>query len=188
MPLISTMTAGRTSRDANLRARTHASAYEGRVLRIPKSLLVVKIGGASILHETPRGLLARGSLESAEAAEEGIGVDEIRVGVSVGVGTLAAVEHLPARERRELLATMRRTTASQGVVALTVDVARGTTTLWNRNQGTQVEAPSDHGTVDDLLAEAADAGFQVETSDVIRSAGHRDVDVGWVVLAATSRN
>jgi hypothetical protein len=46
---------------------------------------------------------------------------------------------------------------------LTVDLAPGTDRLWNRSLGHEVDS-DDHGTVDDLLHEAAEARLEVAHS------------------------
>jgi hypothetical protein len=65
---------------------------------------------------------------------------------------------------------------------LTIDLARGTDDLWNRCRGREVEAGDQHGTLDDLLRDAREAGFRDVEVETLRDWGDVPTDIGWLVF------
>jgi 2-polyprenyl-3-methyl-5-hydroxy-6-metoxy-1,4-benzoquinol methylase len=94
---------------------------------------------------------------------------------------VSVIEHLPASDRRALLAEMASRTHPGGRVVLTVDVERDSDALWNRERGRQVEGVSEHGTVQDIERELVEAGLTPLKHEVIRGWGGTPVDIGLYV-------
>ena len=82
--------------------------------------------------------------------------DELGVAVSVSV-----IEHLPAELRRLAIREVARVVEPDGLIILTVDVQPGgSQQLWNRVVD-EIEPLGVHGTVDDVVDEAAACGLSL---------------------------
>ena len=77
------------------------------------------------------------------------------------VVSVSVLEHVPAAVRRAGLANMTDYLMPDGLAIVTIDVAAGTRALWNRVLGIEVELDSLHGTVDDVIQEAAAVGLRL---------------------------
>ncbi len=99
-----------------------------------------------------------------------------------GAYSVSVVEHLPADARRSLLTDIASRVRKDGLVVLTIDLVRGTDTLWNRSRGLEVEDPSIHGVFGDVVRECADVGLELVDEDRVRDWGDVDVDIGLLVL------
>lgn len=97
--------------------------------------------------------------------------------------SVSVIEHLPARLRRRWIAAFAAQLRGDGVLLLSVDLAPGSDALWNRSEGTVVEDRGEHGDLDTLRAELAQAGFRVGATQVVRGLPHSNVDVA--LLRAT---
>jgi hypothetical protein len=84
--------------------------------------------------------------------------DSIGVAVSVSV-----IEHLRADVRRRAIRALARAVEPSGLVVLTVDVVPGSSKLWNRVID-EIEPPSVHGTIEDVVQEAAVCGLTLQFS------------------------
>ncbi len=104
-----------------------------------------------------------------------------------GVYSVSVIEHVPADDRRALLADMAARTRPGGLVVLTIDLKRGEENLWNRNLGVQVEDPWRHGTFQDVIDEGAAVGLSLLRRDTVRDWGDVDVDIGLLALQKTPR-
>ena len=62
-----------------------------------------------------------------------------------GALSISVIEHIPASDRRALLADIARRLRPGGLMVLTVDLTRGGLDLWNRNRG-QIVDDRRHGT------------------------------------------
>ena len=102
-----------------------------------------------------------------------------------GVYSVSVIEHMPADDRRALLADMAARTRPDGLVVLTIDLVRGEDDLWNRNLGVQVEDPTRHGTFQDVIDESAAVGLRLVRRDTVRGWGDVDVDIGLLALRRT---
>lgn len=80
------------------------------------------------------------------------------IGLAVSV---SVIEHLPAQIRREGLARVAQALEDGGCAIMTADLCRGTRLLWNRVVE-EIEPEDVHGTLDDLLAEAAAVNLKLE--------------------------
>jgi hypothetical protein len=105
-----------------------------------------------------------------------------------GVYSVSVIEHIPADDRRALLADMAARTRPDGLVVLTIDLVRGEDNLWNRNLGVQVEDPGRHGTFQDVIDEGAAVGLTLVRRDTVRAWGHVDVDIGLLALRKSPRS
>jgi SAM-dependent methyltransferase len=99
-----------------------------------------------------------------------------------GVVSVSVIEHLPAVDRRSLLAEMARRTRAGGLLILTIDLIRGSDALWNRNLGVEVEDLPAHGTLDDVVEEATRLGLELHSREVVRDWGDVDVDIALLVF------
>jgi hypothetical protein len=99
-----------------------------------------------------------------------------------GVYSVSVIEHMPADDRRALLADMAARTRPEGLVVLTIDLVRGEDDLWNRNLGVQVEDPERHGTFQDVIDESVAVGLRLVRRHTVRAWGDVDVDIGLLAL------
>lgn len=95
-------------------------------------------------------------LSEQVAYEDSAAKTDIDVVVSVSV-----VEHLPARVRRGWFEHASRQLVPGGRLLLTVDTVPFSDQLWCYSEGSLVEDPQVHGTVQAMLQELEEAGFQV---------------------------
>jgi len=102
-----------------------------------------------------------------------------------GAYSISVIEHVPAPVRRALLADISLRTRLGGLIVLTIDLVRGSDSLWNRNLGIVVEDSSKHGTLQDVAEECAAVGLQLFREDVVRDWGETDVDIGLLALRQT---
>jgi SAM-dependent methyltransferase len=75
--------------------------------------------------------------------------------------SVSVIEHMPAPTRREGLGRIADALNPGGYAVITVDLIRGSRYLWNRIVD-EIESPSVHGTVDDLLNEARAVDLYLE--------------------------
>ena len=99
-----------------------------------------------------------------------------------GVLSISVIEHVPASVRRALLEAIAVRLRPGGLMVLTVDLARGSLDLWNRNMGQVVDEPGRHGKFRDVIREATAIGFELVQSDVVREWGDVEVDIGLIVM------
>ena len=86
-----------------------------------------------------------------------------------------------------MLADIADRVRTGGLVALTIDIERGTDALWNRSRGLQVEDPSLHGTYEDIITEAAHVGLELFETEIVRDWGDSEVDIGYYALRKLDR-
>jgi SAM-dependent methyltransferase len=99
--------------------------------------------------------------------------------------SVSVIEHLNAGERRALIGEIASRVRPGGLVVLTIDLVRGGDDLWNRNRGVEVEAPSQHGTIDDVVSEGARSGLELSRIERVRDWGDVDVDIGLLAMVRT---
>jgi SAM-dependent methyltransferase len=95
--------------------------------------------------------------------------------------SVSVIEHLPAEVRRQGLRNMANFLEPGGVCVLTVDLVRGSSRLWNRILGAEVEAVDSHGDLAGLVEECREVGLRLEES-VRCPVSDRRVDVQGLVL------
>ena len=104
-----------------------------------------------------------------------------------GAYSISVIEHVPAKGRRAMLADIADRVRTGGLVALTIDIDRGTDALWNRSRGLQVEDPSLHGSYQDIITEAAHVGLELFETEIVRNWGDSEVDIGYYALRKLDR-
>jgi SAM-dependent methyltransferase len=104
-----------------------------------------------------------------------------------GLVSVSVIEHVPGDVRRALLHEFAHRVRDGGLVVLTVDLVRGSDDLWNRNLGVEVEDPSDHGTLQEMIDEAGRAGLEPVDTQTIRYWGTGDIDIALIVLRRGDR-
>jgi hypothetical protein len=92
------------------------------------------------------------------------------------------IEHVPAEERRALLADISARTRTGGLVVLTIDLQPGTDDLWNYNLGVQVDDPSDHGTLQSVVEECSAVGLELFFEERVRGWPVTHVEIGLLAL------
>ena len=105
---------------------------------------------------------ARWGIKTHKAGMEEQIFDADQLGVAVSV---SVIEHLAAGLRRRAIREVARVVEPNGLVVLTVDVLPGKSRyLWNRVVD-EIEPVSVHGTVDDVIDEAAACGLSLHLSE-----------------------
>lgn len=95
------------------------------------------------------------------------------LGVAVSV---SVIEHLPGDVRRAGLRNIANFLEPGGIAVFTVDLVPGTSRLWNRILGHEVESLDTHGDLDALVDECREVGLQlVESTRAPLSDGRVDV-------------
>lgn len=110
-------------------------------------------------------------------------LDQVPSSVSFdGAYSVSVIEHLPAAVRRALIGEISSRVRPGGTVVLTVDLVRDRDDLWNRSRGVAVEEESRHGTLQDVVLEAAQVGLEVFRCETVRNWGDTPVDIGLVAM------
>ena len=102
---------------------------------------------------------ARWGIETKRAGIEDAVVEPESLGFAVSV---SVIEHVPADVRRQGVRQLAAALEPDGAAVLTVDLVDHTNHLSRWCLGQEVEPADEHGTVDDLIREAADAGLTLE--------------------------
>jgi 2-polyprenyl-3-methyl-5-hydroxy-6-metoxy-1,4-benzoquinol methylase len=101
--------------------------------------------------------------------------------------SVSVIEHLCADDRRALIGEIAARVRTGGLVVFTIDLVRDGDDLWNRNRGIEVEEPSRHGTITDVVAEAEARGLELFQVDRVRNWGDSVVDIGLLAMVRASR-
>jgi hypothetical protein len=99
-----------------------------------------------------------------------------------GAYSVSVIEHVPAKQRRALLADMSARTRTGGIVVLTIDLQPGSDDLWNYNLGVQVDDPSDHGTLQSVVEECSALGLELFYEERVRDWPVTHVEIGLLAL------
>jgi hypothetical protein len=99
-----------------------------------------------------------------------------------GAYSVSVIEHVPAAQRRTLLADISARTRIGGLVILTIDLQPGTDDLWNYNLGVQVDEPSDHGTLQSVIEECSAVGLDLFYEERVRDWPVTHVEIGLLAL------
>ena len=110
----------------------------------------------------------RAGIEDAVVAPEALG---FAICVSV-------IEHLPGEVRRAGIRQLAAALEPGGAAVLTVDLVGDTGRLSRWCLGEEVEPADDHGTIDDLIREAAEAGLTLERRTHCPLTGRRKTAAG----------
>jgi hypothetical protein len=98
-------------------------------------------------------------IETRRAGMEDLDVSPAHLGFIV---CISVIEHVPSAVRRAGLARFANALEEGGVCILTVDLVPNSDRVWNRARRRQVEPDSDHGSVSDIIHEAAAQGLDLE--------------------------
>jgi SAM-dependent methyltransferase len=96
--------------------------------------------------------------------------------------SVSVIEHLEAAERRVLIGDIAARLKPGGLLVVTVDLIRNRDDLWNRIRGHEVEEPSRHGTLQDVVREGSAAGLEMFRLETVRDWGDVPVDIGLVAM------
>jgi SAM-dependent methyltransferase len=102
-----------------------------------------------------------------------------------GAYSVSVIEHIPADDRRSLLADLADRVRPGGLVVLTIDLVRDTDDLWNRNLGVTVEDLLVHGTFAGIVEECEAVGLELVRRESVRDWGATEVDIGLLVAKRT---
>ena len=83
--------------------------------------------------------------------------------------SVSVLAHMTRAEREETVDLVSRWLEPGGRLLLAIDLLPKSDFLWNRSEGVEVEPPTEHGTVDDLLASIERAGLRITESTVRRT-------------------
>jgi hypothetical protein len=103
------------------------------------------------------------------------------------VVSVSVIEHVPRAIRKEGLRQIAAALEPDGAFVLTTDLIRNTRQLWNRMLDEEVEAPDVHGTVEDLVDEAAACGLQLQRQELCPISTDRIDVLGLVFRKAPSQ-
>jgi SAM-dependent methyltransferase len=94
--------------------------------------------------------------------------------------SISSLAHFPREARESTLTRCRDWLRPEGLLLLAIDVIPSSDFLWNRSEGLEVEPPIRHGTVDSVLRQLAELGFQIKESRIARTIPHSRTDLFFV--------
>jgi hypothetical protein len=100
------------------------------------------------------------------------------------VYSVGALAHMTRVEREETVDLVSQWLKPGGRLLLAVDLLPKSDFLWNRSEGVEVEPPTEHGTVDDLLASIEREGLRVTESTIRRTVHASRTDLLFVEAVA----
>lgn len=98
----------------------------------------------------------RWGISTVKAGLEDAVFDSRSLSLAVSV---SVIEHIPAAMRREGFTRLADSLDDGGALVVTIDLLPGTDHLWNLVES-EVEPREEHGTIDDVLTEAASVGLR----------------------------
>lgn len=99
--------------------------------------------------------------------------------------SISVIEHVPQKQRVEILKKLRRLLKKNGKVFLTIDLVPNSDRIWTHSEGKEIESSEVHGTITSFMEEVKQAKFDVASSDVRRDIPHSQTDVLFVELQRT---
>jgi hypothetical protein len=91
--------------------------------------------------------------------------------------SVSAIEHTPRSARIAIWNESVKALSKHGRLVCTIDLARYSNNIWNRSQGRVVEPNEIHGKISDVYRELEEAGFVVDTREVLRGLPMSRVDL-----------
>jgi cyclopropane fatty-acyl-phospholipid synthase-like methyltransferase len=85
------------------------------------------------------------------------------------VFSVGALAHMSRPEREETVRLISQWLKPGGRLLLAIDLLPKSDFLWNRSEGVEVEPPTEHGTIDDLLASIELEGLRITESTIRRT-------------------
>lgn len=98
--------------------------------------------------------------------------------------SVSVIAHMAATEREEAVGRIAEWLKPGGRLLLAVDLLPKSDFLWNRSEGVEVEPPTEHGTVDDLLATIERAGLRVTERTIRRTVHASRTDLLFIEAVA----
>ena len=83
--------------------------------------------------------------------------------------SVSVLAHMTRAEREETVDLLARWLEPGGRLVLAIDLLPKSDFLWNRSEGVEIEPPTEHGTVDDLLASIEGVGLRVTEKRIHRT-------------------
>jgi 2-polyprenyl-3-methyl-5-hydroxy-6-metoxy-1,4-benzoquinol methylase len=83
--------------------------------------------------------------------------------------SVSVLAHMTRPEREETIHLLSQWLGPGGRLLLAIDLLPKSDFLWNRSEGVEVEPPTEHGTVDDLLASIEREGLRVTERRIRRT-------------------
>lgn len=96
------------------------------------------------------------------------------------VYSVGALAHMTRPEREETLRLISQWLEPGGRLLLAIDLLPKSDFLWNRSEGVEVEPPTEHGTVDDLLESVEKAGLRITEKRIRRTVYKSRTDLLFV--------
>jgi cyclopropane fatty-acyl-phospholipid synthase-like methyltransferase len=100
------------------------------------------------------------------------------------VYSVGALAHMTRAEREETVGLVSQWLKPGGRLLLAIDLLPKSDFLWNRSWGVEVEPPTEHGTVDDLLESIQRAGLRVTERRIRRTVYASRTDLLFVEAVA----
>jgi hypothetical protein len=91
--------------------------------------------------------------------------------------SVSVVEHTPKRARVAIWDEASKTLSKDGRLVFSIDIEPNSNNIWNRERGVRVEEPEVHGKISDIHNELREAGFVIETQEILRGIPMSLVDI-----------
>jgi 2-polyprenyl-3-methyl-5-hydroxy-6-metoxy-1,4-benzoquinol methylase len=102
------------------------------------------------------------------------------------VYSVSVLAHMTRVERHKTVERVPEWLRPRGRLLLAVDLMPKSDFLWNRSGGVEVEPPTEHGTVDDLLASVEHEGLRITESTIRRTVHASRTDLLFVEAVTRS--
>jgi cyclopropane fatty-acyl-phospholipid synthase-like methyltransferase len=102
------------------------------------------------------------------------------------VYSVGALAHMTRAQREETVGLVSQWLEQGGRLLLAIDLLPKSDFIWNRSEGVEVEPPTQHGTVDDLLASVEGAGLRITERRIRRTVYASRTDLLFVEAVARS--
>jgi hypothetical protein len=102
--------------------------------------------------------------------------------------SISSLAHFPRVAREATLSSCWEWLRREGLLVLAIDVIPSSDFIWNRSEGLQVEPPIQHGTVDGVLRQLAELGFQIKESRIERAVYKSRTDLLFIVCNKSAAN
>lgn len=86
-----------------------------------------------------------------------------------GIYSVGMIAHLPAKVRRNVLPEFRRILKPRSILAIHVDLVRGTDAIWRHYRDREIEPAMCHGDARALFDELTQNGFAIRSHQIVRT-------------------
>jgi SAM-dependent methyltransferase len=97
---------------------------------------------------------------------------------------VCVLAHMPREAREAALCSCRGWLQPGGILLLAIDLIPSSDFLWNRYEGREVEPPIQHGTINDVLRQMEELGFQLNEAKILRTVPKSRTDLLFVSCKA----